>query len=125
MVEVPVIREVVPRRGLVAIASGSAGFFVFVGFGLIFQDLGNDPAVGFGGDEDLWEDQRACGSSALLALVLLDSSRLGSGRRGTWWWWRWVGAPVVALDGGWWVRWQGIGAGDGRGDEGLVVVRSG
>src|SRR6266403_1837128 len=32
---------------------------------------------------------------------------------------------MVALDGGRWVRWQGVGAGDGCGDEGLVVVRSG
>src|SRR6266478_1542285 len=32
---------------------------------------------------------------------------------------------MVALDGGRWVRWQRVGAGDGCGDEGLVVVRSG
>src|SRR6266403_2057151 len=32
---------------------------------------------------------------------------------------------MVALDRGRWVRWQGVGTGDGRGDEGLVVVRSG
>ncbi len=32
---------------------------------------------------------------------------------------------MVALDGGRWVRRQGIGTGDGRGDEGLVIVRSG
>ncbi len=32
---------------------------------------------------------------------------------------------MVALDGGRWVRRQGVGTGDGRGDEGLVIVRSG
>ncbi len=32
---------------------------------------------------------------------------------------------MVALDRGWWVRRQGVGAGDGCGDEGLVVIRSG
>ncbi len=31
---------------------------------------------------------------------------------------------MVALDGGRWVRWQGVGARDGGGDERLVVVRS-
>src|SRR6266403_3429655 len=30
----------------------------------------------------------------------------------------------MALVRGRWVRWQGVGAGDGRGDEGLVVVWS-
>src|SRR6266478_8723783 len=32
---------------------------------------------------------------------------------------------MVVLDGSRRVRWQGVGAGDGCGDEGLVVVRSG
>src|SRR6266403_5767713 len=32
---------------------------------------------------------------------------------------------MVALDRGRRVRWQGVGAGNGHGDEGLVVVRSG
>src|SRR6266404_5604753 len=32
---------------------------------------------------------------------------------------------MVALDGGRRVRWQGVGASNGRGDEGLVVVWSG
>src|SRR6266403_2660894 len=87
MVKVPVVWEVVPGRGLVAVAPGSACLLFFVGFSLVLQDLGNDPVVGFGGDEDLWEDQRARGSPSLFALVLSDSSRLSSGRRGSWWWW--------------------------------------
>ena len=32
---------------------------------------------------------------------------------------------MVALDGGWWVQGQGVGAGDGCGDEGLIVIQSG
>ena len=79
MVEVPVVWEVVPGGRLVAVSSGSARFLVFVGLGLVLQDLGDEPAMGFGGDEDFGEDQRARGSSSLLTLVLSDPSRLGSG----------------------------------------------
>src|SRR6266478_4704422 len=79
VVEVPVVWEVVPGGGFVAVASGSACLLILVGFGLVFQDLGDGSAVGFGGDEDLRKDQRARGSSALLTLVLPDSPRLGSG----------------------------------------------
>ena len=32
---------------------------------------------------------------------------------------------MVALDRGRWARWQGVGAGDGGRDEGLVIIRSG
>jgi len=69
------------------VAPGAACFVGFVGLGLFFQDLRDDPTVGFGGDEDLGEDQRVCQSGRSLAFVLLDSPRLCSGRGGTWWWW--------------------------------------
>ena len=87
VVKVPVIWEVFPRGGLVAVMSGATLLFVFVGFGLVFQDLRDDPAVGFGGDEDLREDQRTRWSAGSLTLVLSDASRLGSGRGGPWRWW--------------------------------------
>ncbi len=87
VVEVPVVREVPPRGGLVAVALGTARLLVFVGFGLVFQDLRDDPAVGFGGDEDLREDQRTRWSAGSLAFVLSDPSQLGSGQGGSWWWW--------------------------------------
>ena len=51
-----------------------ACLLVLVGFGLIFQDLRDDPAVGFRGDEDLWEDQQARWLAGSLALVLSDAS---------------------------------------------------
>ena len=105
VVEVPIVWEVVPQGGFVAVASGSARFLVFIGFGLVLQDLRDDSAMRFGGEEDLWEDQRARRSSTLFPLVLSNSSRLSSGRGGAWWWWRWVGVPMVALDGGRRVRW--------------------
>ncbi len=56
VVEVPIVREVSPRWGLVAIALGAACLLGFVGLGLVFQDLRDDPAMWFGGDEDLRED---------------------------------------------------------------------
>ena len=56
VVEVPVVREVPPRGGLVVVALGAACLLVFVGLGLVLQDLRDDPAMGFGGDEDLRED---------------------------------------------------------------------
>ncbi len=87
VVEVPVIWEIPPREGSVAIALGAAGFVGLVGLGLILQDLGDDPLMRFGGDEDFRKDQRARWSTALFALVLSDSPRLGSGRGGSWWWW--------------------------------------
>ncbi len=87
LVEIPVVWEVPPSGGLVAVALGAAGFVGFVGLSLVLQDLRNNSTMGLGGDKDLWEDQRACRSSPLFTLVLSDSSRLGSGRRGAWWWW--------------------------------------
>ncbi len=53
VIEVPVIQEVLPRWGLVAVMTGVAGFVSLVGFGLVFQDLRDDAAVGLGGDEDV------------------------------------------------------------------------
>jgi len=73
VVKVPVVWEVIPGGGLVVVASGSARLLIFVGFGLVLQDLGDDSTVGFGGNEDLWEDQWTRGSSSLLTLVLSDS----------------------------------------------------
>ncbi len=74
VVEVPVVWEVPPRGGLVAVALGATRFLVFVGLGLVFQDLWDDPAVGFGGDEDLRENQQTCWLARSLALVLSDPS---------------------------------------------------
>ena len=105
MVEVPVVWEVAPGGGLVTLSTGATFLFGLIGLGLILQDLGDEPMVGLGGDEDFGEDQRARGSSSLLTLVLSDPSRLGSGRGGSWWWWRWVGGPVVTLDRSGRVRW--------------------
>ena len=69
------------------VTAGAAGFVGLVGFGLVLQDLQDDPAVGFGRDEDLGEDQWMRWSDGSFTLVLLDSSYPGSGRGGTWWWW--------------------------------------
>ena len=74
MVEVPVVWEVSPRGGSVAIASGAACFIGLVGLGLVFQDLQDDTAIGFRGDEYLWQNQGACWSGRLFTLVFLDSS---------------------------------------------------
>src|SRR6266436_2693453 len=79
VVKVPVVWEVPPRGGLVVVALGATRFFVFVGLGLVFQDLRDDSAVGLGGDEDLRENQRTRWSARSLAFVLSDPSRLGSG----------------------------------------------
>ena len=73
MVEVPVVWEIPPRGGFVAVALGAAGFVGLVGLGLVFQDLRDDPAVGFGGNENFGEDQQARWSGGAFALVLLDS----------------------------------------------------
>ena len=101
-----------------------ARFVGFVGLGLVLQDLRDDSAVGFGGDEDLREDQRMRWSARSFAFVFSDPPCSGSGRGGSWWWWRWVGVPVVALSGAWWVWRQGVSMRDGGGDKRLVVVRS-
>ncbi len=79
VVEVPVVWEIPPQGGAVAVASGVARFVGFIGFGLVLQDLRDDPAVGFGGDEDLGEDQWVRWSGGSFTLVLLDSPRLCSG----------------------------------------------
>ena len=73
VVEVPLVWEVPPRGGLVTVALGATCLVGFVGFGLVLQDLQDDPAVGLGGDEDLREDQQARWSGGLLTLVFLDS----------------------------------------------------
>ncbi len=79
VVEVPVVWEIPPRRGRVAVALGAACLLVFVGLGLIFQDLRDNAAVRLGGEEHLWEDQWARWSSSLFAFILSDPSCLGSG----------------------------------------------
>ena len=61
------------------VVSGAVCFVSFVGLGLVFQDLRNDSTVGFGGDENVGEDQQARWLGGALALVLLDSSQLCSG----------------------------------------------
>ena len=53
VVEVPVVWEVPPGGGGVAVALGTVRFVGLVGFGLVFQDLRDDPAMRFGGDKDL------------------------------------------------------------------------
>src|SRR6266478_160045 len=125
VVEVPLVWEVPPRGGLVVVTSGAARFLGFVGFGLVFQDLRDDPAVGFGGEEDLREDQRTCWSAWSFALVLSDPSCSGSGRSGSWWRRWWVGVSMVAFGVDGQVCRQGVGVCDGGGDERLIVVRSG
>ena len=87
VVEVPVVWEIPPRGGLVTVALGATCLVGFVGFGLVLQDLQDDPAVGFRGDEDLGEDQWVRWLGGSFTLVFLDSSRLRSGRGGAWWWW--------------------------------------
>ena len=56
VVEVPLVREIPPRGGRVAVALGAACLFVFVGLGLVLQDLWDDAAMWLGCDEHLWED---------------------------------------------------------------------
>ena len=55
VVKVPVVREMPPQGGLVSVALGVACLVGLVGFGLVFQDLRDDPMVGFGGDEHVRE----------------------------------------------------------------------
>jgi len=87
------------------IASGAARFVGFVGLGLVLQDLQDSATVGFGGDEYFRQDQGACWSGGLLALVLLDSPRLCSGRGGAQGRGRWVGVVVMTPSGVGRVRW--------------------
>ena len=56
VIVIPVVWEVAPGGGLVTVPLGSACLLVFIGLGLVFQDLRDDSAVWLGGDEDLWED---------------------------------------------------------------------
>ena len=81
MVEVPVVWEIPPRGGPVAVALGAAGFVGFVGLGLVFQDLWDDSSMRFGSDEDLRKDQRACWLTALFALCSFGSPPTGLGSR--------------------------------------------
>ena len=53
VVEVPVVWEIPPRGGLVAVASGAACFVGLVGLGLVFQDLRDEAVVGFRGDKNV------------------------------------------------------------------------
>ena len=53
MVEVPVVWEIFPGWGLVAVAVSVAGLVGLVGFGLILQDLWDVAAMGLRGDEDV------------------------------------------------------------------------
>ena len=85
MVKVPVVWEVSPRWGPVAVAAGASFFVSLIGLGLVLQDLRDEASMGFGGDEYFGQHQGVCWSAGgLLALVLLDSSRLCSGRSGAW-----------------------------------------
>ena len=74
MVEVPVVWEILPGGGLVAVAAGAVGFIGLVGLGLVFQDLWDEAMVGLGGDEDVGQHQGPHWSTGgLLAFVFLDS----------------------------------------------------
>jgi len=87
MVEVPVVWEVAPGGGLVTLSTGATFLFGLIGLGLILQDLGDEPMVGLGGDEDGWDLQQFYQlvlASQLLAFVFLDTSGLGSGQGGSW-----------------------------------------
>ncbi len=53
VVEVPVVGEISPRWGLIAVAAGAALFVGLVGLGLVFQDLRDEAAVGFRGDKNV------------------------------------------------------------------------
>ncbi len=75
VIEVPVIWEVLPRWGLVAVVAGMAGLVGLVGLGLVFQNLRDEAMVGLGGDEDVWQHKGLCCSvGRLFPLVFLDSS---------------------------------------------------
>jgi len=52
VVEVPVIWEVAPGWGFVALSAGASFFLSFVGLGLVLQDLWDVAMMGFGGDKD-------------------------------------------------------------------------
>jgi len=85
VVEVPAVREIIPRWGLIAFSAGTALLSGFICLGLVFQDLGDVSMVGFRGDEDSWYLQRSqwlLSASYLLAFVLLDASSLSVGRGG-------------------------------------------
>ncbi len=123
MVEVPVVWEVAPGGGLVTLSTGATFLFGLIGLGLILQDLGDEPMVGLGGDEDGWDLQQFYQlvlASQLLAFVFLDTSGLGSGQGGSWQWW--VGIMTVTPFGWWGCWWEWVRPSDGGGDEGLVVV---
>ena len=77
VVKVPVIWEVSPRWGFVVVSAHATLLVGFVGLGLVLQDLRDEAAVGFRGDEDgghleglrqLWV------ASCLLAFVLSNTS---------------------------------------------------
>ncbi len=75
--KIPVIWEVSPRWGLVAVSSCVAFFVGFVGPGLVFQDLWDEAMMGFRGDKDgrqLEGPRQSWVASFLLACVLLDAS---------------------------------------------------
>jgi len=77
VVEVPVIWEVSPRRGFIAVLPHATFFVGFVGFGLVFQDLWDEAVVGVGGDKDGGQLKGSCRpwvASCLLAFVLSDAS---------------------------------------------------
>ncbi len=54
MVEVPAIREVVPRWGDVTAVACLLLFLFLIGTHLVFQDFRDEGCVGLGGDEDGW-----------------------------------------------------------------------
>ena len=84
VVKVPVVGEVPPGRGFVVVTVGAALFVGLVGLGLVFQDLWDKAAVGFGGDKDFGQHQGVRWSTGrLFALVLLDAAQLCSGQGGT------------------------------------------
>ncbi len=74
-------------------------FVSLVGFGLVFQDLRDEAAVGFGGNKDggqLEGLHQPWVASCLLAFILLDASQLRSSRGGLGWLRRQVGVTVMA-----------------------------
>ena len=61
VVEVPVIWEVPPRWGFVAVTAGAAGFVGLVGFGLVFQCYDTTGSSG---------QQESGGACAILGMTL-------------------------------------------------------
>ncbi len=55
MVEVPIVWEVLPGWGLVAVVAGVSGFVGLIGLGLVLQDLQDEATMGFGGDKNVWQ----------------------------------------------------------------------